>query len=48
MAKKENKLQITYKFRLYPNKKQELLLQENLNLCRFTYNTLLEELNIKK
>lgn len=33
-----------YKFRLYPNSKQESMLSRQLNLCRFTYNQLLEEL----
>ncbi|MBS3167922.1 transposase [Candidatus Woesearchaeota archaeon] len=32
----------TYKFRIYPNKKQEIKLLETLNLCRFTYNKQLE------
>ncbi len=32
----------TYKFRIYPNKKQELKLLATLNLCRFTYNSQLE------
>ena len=34
-----------YKFSLKPNKQQEVLLQKTLDLCRFTYNKLLEELN---
>jgi len=34
-----------YKFSLKPNKEQEVLLQKTLDLCRFTYNKLLEELN---
>ena len=33
-----------YKFRLYPNREQEKILFMNLNLCRYTYNQLLEEL----
>ena len=37
-----------YKFRLYPTKKQEDVLFKQLNLCRFTYNQLLEELNRDK
>ena len=34
-----------YKFAIKPNKEQEVLLQKTLDLCRFTYNKLLEELN---
>ena len=33
-----------YKFRLYPTRKQEKVLFKQLNLCRFAYNQLLEEL----
>ncbi|MBA3064047.1 IS200/IS605 family element transposase accessory protein TnpB [Candidatus Woesearchaeota archaeon] len=36
-------MQITHKFRLYPNKQQEEKLFETLNLCRQTYNNLLAE-----
>ena len=36
-------MQITHKFRLYPNKQQEEKLFETLNLCRQTYNELLAE-----
>lgn len=39
---------ITHKFRLYPNKEQENKLLETLELCRQTYNTLLNELNNQK
>ena len=45
MNKKEKR---TYQFRLYPSKQQELILLENLELCRFTYNILLQELNNQK
>jgi len=34
-----------YKFRIYPSKKQEDKLNFALELCRQTYNMLLEELN---
>jgi len=34
-----------YKFRLYPSKQQEALLLMHFDLCRFTYNKLLEKLN---
>ena len=37
-----------YKFRLYPSKQQELLLFMTFDLCRFTYNKLLEKLNASK
>jgi len=37
-----------YKFRLYPSKKQETLLFMHFDLCRFTYNKLLEKLNNSK
>ena len=36
---------ITYKFRLYPNQEQEERLDFTLEMCRQTYNMLLEELN---
>lgn len=39
---------ITYKFRLYPTKVQEQQLFKTFNLCRFTYNQLLEKLNKSK
>ena len=38
----------TYKFRIYPNKSHEKILFNQLNLCRFTYNQLLEELGRNK
>jgi len=41
-------MQTTHRFRLYPNNGQELKLLENLELCRQTYNTLLQELNNQK
>ena len=34
-----------YKFRLYPSKIVETGLDRQLDLCRWTYNRLLEELN---
>ena len=34
-----------YQFRLYPNKEQEEKLTKTFDLCRFTYNKLLEQLN---
>ena len=36
---------ITYKFRLYPNKKQVMNLEFTLEMCRQTYNIMLNELN---
>ena len=41
-------MQITNKFRLYPNKETENKLLENLELHRQTYNILLSELNNQK
>ncbi|MEM3883225.1 MAG: transposase [Candidatus Methanomethyliaceae archaeon] len=41
------KVQLTYKFRLYPNKEQEGRLLETLELCRQTYNYFLAQLNGK-
>jgi len=35
----------SYKFRLYPNKKIEKKLEEQLEICRWLYNRLLEEVN---
>ncbi len=37
-----------YKFRLYPNKVVEIELNRQLDLCRWTYNKLLETLNEAK
>jgi len=37
-----------YKFQLKPSKHQEKQLQDTLNLCRFTYNKLLEKLNTQE
>ena len=36
---------ISYKFRIYPSKTVEVKLQEQLELCRWLYNRLLEEVN---
>lgn len=38
----------SYRFRLYPNKKATTKLMEHLELCRFTYNKLLEILEKEK
>jgi len=35
----------SYKFRLYPNKEIEKKLEEQLEICRWLYNKLLEEIN---
>ncbi|MEM3798391.1 MAG: transposase, partial [Candidatus Bathyarchaeia archaeon] len=40
-------MQVTYKFRLYPNKEQEERLLKTLELCRQTYNYFLAQLNGK-
>ncbi len=45
MKEKANNSMRNYKFRLYPNKVVETELNRQLNLCRWTYNRLLEELN---
>ena len=42
------KVVIAHKFRLYPSKEQEVKLLETLDLCRQTYNILLDELNRQK
>lgn len=39
---------LSQKFRLYPSKTMENRLEENLELCRWLYNRLLEELNKAK
>lgn len=39
---------MAYKFRLYPSKQQEQVLFKTFDLCRFTYNQLLEKLNKSK
>ncbi|MBI2529597.1 MAG: IS200/IS605 family element transposase accessory protein TnpB [Candidatus Diapherotrites archaeon] len=36
---------MAYKFRLYPSKQQEQALFRTFDLCRFTYNKLLEKMN---
>ena len=41
-------MQITYKFRLYPNKEQEINMLKTLESCREVYNILLNELNEQK
>jgi len=38
-------MQLTYKFRLYPNRKQEGKLLETLEICRQTYNLFLSQWN---
>jgi len=38
-------MKLTYKFRLYPTKKQEEKLSWTLDRCRFVYNKMLEGLN---
>lgn len=44
MLRVKEKMRV-YKFQIKPNKQQEVFLQKTLDLCRFTYNKLLEELN---
>ncbi len=39
---------LTYKFRIYPSKTAEEKLKEQLELCRWLYNRLLEEINRAK
>jgi len=41
------KVQVTYKFRLYPKGEQEEKLLETLELCRQTYNYFLAQWNGK-
>ncbi len=41
------KVQLTYKFRLYPKKEHEERLLETLELCRQTYNYFLAQWNEK-
>jgi len=38
----------SYKYRLYPSKEQEFILNRTFDICRFTYNKLLELLTDKK
>lgn len=38
----------TYQFKLYPNKTEEKILEKHLNICRFTYNKLLEKIMSEK
>ena len=39
---------LSYRFRLYPSRQTEKVLFQQLNLCRWLYNRLLEELSIAK
>src|SRR3990167_7543721 len=39
------KIKRAYKYRLYPTKEQETKMLWTLEMCRFVYNKLLEELN---
>lgn len=41
------KMEYSYKFRLYPNKEQEILIQKTFGCCRFVYNHYLDK-RIKK
>lgn len=43
----DGKMQVTYRFRLYPDKEQEEKLLETLEICRQTYNHFLAEWNGK-
>jgi len=45
--RKNSKL-LSYRFRLYPSRKTEEILLRHLDLCRWLYNRLLEELNKAK
>ena len=36
---------VSYKFRIYPSKTVQKILNEQLELCRWLYNRLLEEVN---
>ena len=38
-------MQITYKFRLYPNEEQEQKMEWTLDKCRLVYNDMLEGMN---
>ena len=37
-----------YKFRIYPNKEQEILIQKTFGCCRFIYNQYLKRINLYK
>jgi len=43
LIEKCQKIQLTYKFRLYPKREQEERLLETLELCRLTYNYFLAQ-----
>lgn len=36
-----SKVERAYKFRIYPNKEQETLIQKTFGCCRFVYNQML-------
>ncbi len=39
------KVDIAYKFRIYPNKEQEVILNKTFGCCRFLWNQMLAERN---
>ena len=39
------KINVTYKFRIYPNKEQEITLNKTFGCCRFLWNQMLNERN---
>ncbi len=36
-------MKLSYKYRIYPNKEQQEILQKNFNFCCFLYNSALQE-----
>lgn len=36
------RLKYTYKFRIYPNKTQQVLIEKTFGCCRFVYNHILD------
>lgn len=37
------KINYTYKFRLYPNQTQQIMINKTFGCCRFIYNQMLNE-----
>ena len=42
-AGREKKMNIAYRFRIYPNREQEVLLAKTFGCCRFLYNQMLND-----
>ena len=41
-------MEYSYKFRIYPNKEQENVIQRTFGCCRFVFNHFLKDLSVRK